>query len=192
MSAGAGCAGCAGQCCRTYKVAITASDMQRLASGTALPPSEFVTLLEHRSGFRLEPGGPTLDLYLQRRSGGQGCVFLMEIAKGHARCGAYAHRPLVCSNFPLALEGGTVAARQDTVCGPDSWNLAAMDLVGYRGDLLRSRAAWSDHFALIERWNRKVDAGGRKKSPRQLYDYLMRQETAWSRERDTAEKIPGP
>lgn len=189
MSAGAGCTG---QCCRTYRVALTASDMRRLASGTALPPSEFVTLLEHRSGFRPETGGPTLDLYPQRRSGGRGCVFPREIAKGHARGGAYAHRPLVCSSFPLALGGGTVAARQDTVCGPGSWNLAAMDLVGCRGDLLRGRAVWSDHFTLLEQRTRKVDAGGRKKSPRQLYGYLMRQETAWSRQRDTAEKIAGP
>jgi hypothetical protein len=42
----AGCATCAGRCCREYRVQITAADVRTLAAGTALPPSDFVRLEE--------------------------------------------------------------------------------------------------------------------------------------------------
>lgn len=169
----AGCAGCTGDCCRKYKVGVTTGDMRRLAEGTALHPEEFITLLEDDSGFRLEPDGPTLDLYLVRRKETGGCGFLMEIAPGKARCGVYAHRPLVCSNFPTTLERGAVGIRQDTVCGPDSWNLAAMELTTYRRDLESNREAWADHRRLARKWNAAVKAGEQERSPRELYDFLL-------------------
>ncbi|MDH6628271.1 Fe-S-cluster containining protein [Streptomyces sp. LBL] len=168
----AGCAGCTGQCCRDYKVGITVADVRRLAAGTALHPEEFLTLLEDDEGFRLRPGGPTLDLYLLREKK-RGCVFLMELAPGKARCGVYAHRPLVCSNFPTKLERGAVAIRQDTLCGPDSWNLAAMELTTYRRDLERNRVAWAEHLSLVEEWNAAVDAGKRARTPRELHDFVL-------------------
>lgn len=169
----AGCAACTGDCCRRYKVGVTVADVRRVASGTALHPEEFITLLEDETGFRLRPDGPAFDLYLVRRKETGGCVFLMEIASGKARCGVYAHRPLVCSNFPTTLERGAVAIRQDTVCGPDSWNLAAMELNTYRRDIERNRAAWSEHLRVVEAWNTAVDARRRERTPRELYDYLL-------------------
>jgi len=174
----AGCAGCTGECCRKYKVAVTVSDVRRVAAGTALHPEEFITLLEDDEGFRLRPDGPTLDLYLVRRPKNRGCVFLMELAPGKARCGVYAHRPLVCSNFPTKLARGAVAIRQDTVCGPDSWNLAAMELATYRRDLERNRVAWAGHLSLVEEWNAAVDAGKRARTPRELYDFVLG--SAWT------------
>ncbi|MEK8170919.1 YkgJ family cysteine cluster protein [Streptomyces sp. M19] len=109
--------------------------------GTA--PREFITLREgENSDFRLRPNGPAYDLYLTRRASSGGCVFLMEISETKARCGVYGHRPLVCSNFPMAMTQGMVELRQDTVCGPDSWNLATMDLSRYRRDILANKAAW--------------------------------------------------
>lgn len=169
----AGCANCAGECCRKYKVGITAADMRRLAAGTALHPEEFVTLREDDTGFRLRHDGPTLDLYLTKKEKPVGCVFLMEIAPGKARCGVYAHRPLVCSNFPTTLERGAVGIRQDTICGPDSWNLATMELTGYRRDLETNKKAWADHRRVARKWNRAVDADQRERTPRELYDYLL-------------------
>lgn len=169
----AGCAGCTGDCCRRYKVGVTAADVRRVAAGTALHPEEFVTLLEDDSGFRLRPDGPTFDLYLVRRPESGGCVFLMEIASGKARCGVYAHRPLVCSNFPTTLERGAVAIRQETVCGPDSWNLAAMELTTYRRDLERNRAAWAEHRRLVRTWNAAVDTDQRERTARELYEVLL-------------------
>ncbi|MFF5159762.1 YkgJ family cysteine cluster protein [Streptomyces sp. NPDC000348] len=169
----AGCASCTGDCCRRYKVGVTAADVRRVAAGTSLHPEEFVTLLEDDTGFRLRPGGPTLDLYLVRRPGSGGCVFLMELDAGKARCGVYAHRPLVCSNFPTTLERGAVGIRQDTVCGPDAWNLAAMDLATYRRDLERNREAWAEHRRLTRKWNTAVGRDGGERTPRELYDFLL-------------------
>ncbi|MEV0302119.1 YkgJ family cysteine cluster protein [Streptomyces prasinus] len=169
----AGCATCTGDCCRRYKVGVTAADLRRVAAGTALHPEEFITLLKDDTGFTLVPEGPTLDLYLVRRPETGGCVFLMELDSGKARCGVYAHRPLVCSNFPTTLERGAVGIRQDTVCGPDAWNLAAMELTTYRRDLERNREAWSEHRRLTRKWNEAVERSEREHSARELYDFLL-------------------
>ncbi|MDN3354213.1 YkgJ family cysteine cluster protein [Actinomadura sp. DC4] len=174
-AASAGCAGCAGQCCRKYRVGVTVRDVQVLAEGTAMHPGDFLRLLDtDKDGFRLKAGGPAKGLYMQHVGGkGSGCVFLMEIASGKARCGVYAHRPLVCSNFPLSLQRSVVTLREDTLCGPDSWNLAAMDLPAYRRDLLRDKDAKVEHRQAIETWNERVDASGREATPEELYDYLL-------------------
>ncbi|HEY0537502.1 MAG TPA: YkgJ family cysteine cluster protein [Actinoallomurus sp.] len=171
----AGCAGCGGKCCRTYVVGVTVRDVRVLADGTAMHPSDFVRLMDtdKEEGFRLRPGGPTKRLCLQRVPETGACVLLMEIASGKARCGVYAHRPLVCSNFPASLQRGVVTIREDTVCGPDSWNLATMDLPVYRRDLTRDRAARAEHRQIVEAWNKRVDASGRESTPQDLYEYLL-------------------
>jgi Fe-S-cluster containining protein len=170
----AGCAGCAGQCCRKYRVGVTVRDVRVLAEGTALHPGDFIRLLDtEKNGFRLKPGGPAKGLYMQRSSDKGGCVFLMEIASGKARCGVYAHRPLVCSNFPMSLQRGVVTPREDTLCGPGAWNLAAMDLPAYRRDLLRDRAAKAEHDQVVQAWNERVDTSGRDATPGELYDFLL-------------------
>lgn len=172
----AGCITCAGRCCREYRVQITAADVRTLADGMALHPRDFVRLSEReagKSGFRLAPGAPTNDLYLIRHQKTGGCVFLMEIAPGIARCGSYASRPLVCRNFPTALKRGAVAVREDVKCGPGSWNLAAMDVTTYRRDLVKSDAAWTEHWKLVERWNQAIDDESRLASPTDLFDFLL-------------------
>jgi Fe-S-cluster containining protein len=173
----AGCNNCQGNCCRNYRVGVTVRDVRQLAAGTALHPVEFVRLMEtdrkDRAGFRLRPAGPGMDLYLVRRPGTGACVFLMELAPGKARCGVYAHRPLVCSNFPTWLSRGSVDIRQDTVCGPDAWNLSAMDLPTYRRDLTRDRAAWTEHHVIVQAWNAAVDEAGQAKTEKDLFDYLL-------------------
>ena len=169
----AGCANCAGNCCRTYKVEVTVADVRRLAAGTSLHPTDFIRLMDDEDGFRLGPGGPGKALFLIRRPESGACVFLMELAPGKARCGVYAHRPLVCSNFPTILRRNAVDIRQDVVCGPDSWNLAAMDVTTYRQDLTRNRAAWREHREIVETWNETIDAKGRKASHQELFDYFL-------------------
>ncbi|MGI5224231.1 YkgJ family cysteine cluster protein [Actinoallomurus sp. CA-142502] len=178
MSSGpnvAGCAGCAARCCRKYQVGITPRDVRVLAEGTAMHPSDFVRLLDtDKEGFRLRPGGPAKKLYLQRSADDSGCVFLMEIASGEARCGVYAHRPLVCSTFPMSLRGGVVTVRENVVCGPDSWNLFAMDLPNSRRELTLDNAARAEHREIIQAWNKRIDASGREATPYDLYDFLLR------------------
>ena len=98
----------------------------------------------------------------------------MEIAPGKARCGAYVHRPMVCATFPAALDQGSVGIRAKTLCGgPDSWNLAAMDLVTYRRDITRNRAAWSEHLRIRREWNAMIDADTRPRTHDDLYAYIL-------------------
>ncbi len=176
----AGCATCAGRCCREYRVQVTAADVRTLAAGTALPPADFVKLEEceaDKPGFRLRPGGPSNELHLIRHATTGGCVFLMEISPGLARCGVYAARPMVCRNFPTALRLGAVSVRDGVKCGPGSWNLAAMDVTTYRRDLVGAEAAWKEHWDLVQVWNQAVDAESRQASPTELYDFLLSQAT---------------
>lgn len=174
----AGCADCGGRCCREYNVHVTIADVRRLASGMAVHPREFVYLKEGKeednSDFRFRPGGPLYDLHLLHRPDTKGCVFLMEIAPGKARCGAYVHRPMVCATFPAALDRGSVGIRKNTLCGgPDSWNLATMDLATYRRDIMRNRAAWREHLDLVEQWNARIDAGARGMTHEDLYEFIL-------------------
>lgn len=179
----AGCASCEGRCCREYNVHVTIADVRRLAAGMALHPREFVYLKEGKeednSDFRFKPGGPLYDLHLLHRPVTKGCVFLMEIAPGKARCGAYVHRPIVCATFPTSLAQGSVGIREKTLCGgPDSWNLATMDLPAYRRDIARNRAAWSEHLRMAREWNARVDASTRPATEEQLYDFILAAETS--------------
>ena len=98
----------------------------------------------------------------------------LEIAPGKARCGIYAHRPLVCSNFPASLQRGVVTIREDTVCGPGSWNLATMDLPTYRRDLTRDQSARAEHRQVMRAWNKVVDDSRWEATPEDLYEYLLK------------------
>jgi Fe-S-cluster containining protein len=171
----AGCASCAGRCCRQYRVEVSVADVRALATGTGLHPGEFVRLWENTNGqlgFRLRPGGPGNALNLIRHEDGA-CVFLMEIAEGVARCGVYAHRPVVCRNFPTTMRRGVVVVRQDVLCPPGSWNLAAMDVPGYRRDLDRRGVDWAAHWEIVNAWNASVDATGTGRTPTDLYEFLV-------------------
>ncbi|MER8235789.1 YkgJ family cysteine cluster protein, partial [Streptomyces sp. NPDC094049] len=170
-----GCASCGGRCCREYTVNVTMADVRRLAAGMALHPREFVTLREKDDGdFRFRREGPMYDLRLRHRPDTEGCVFLMEIAPGHARCGAYVHRPMVCATFPAALTRNTVSIRDNTLCGDaNAWNLTVMDLPGLRSDILRNRAAWSEHLRTADRWNALVDASHHSRTHDDLYEFIL-------------------
>jgi Fe-S-cluster containining protein len=171
----AGCATCKGRCCREYRVHVTAADIRTLAAGTTLHPSDFVRLheLDNDKGFHLRPHGPAMELLLVRNRWTGACVFLLEIAPDRARCGVYAHRPSVCRAYPMTFRGGAVDVRQDAKCGPDTWNLSAMDLPKYRCDLNRSLADWTDHWKTVAEWNTAIDAAGQERSPNDLFDFLL-------------------
>jgi Fe-S-cluster containining protein len=171
----AGCASCAGRCCRSYRVEVTVTDVRTLAAGTAMHPRDFIRLREdgRNTGFRLRPDGPTMELNLVRRPHTGGCVFLMEIAPDVARCGVYAHRPLVCSNFPTTVRHGAVGIRQNVTCAENSWNLAAMDLGTYRRGHVRSVAAWAEHWQTVRAWNSVLEENSREATEEDLYEFLL-------------------
>lgn len=170
----AGCATCAGGCCREYRVEVNVAGLRKIAAGTGFDPTDFLYLREDEEGFQLAPHGPPMSLNLIKRPKSGACVFLMEIAPGKARCGIYAHRPLVCSNFPMILRRGTVSVREDSLCGgSDAWNLAAMDVAPYRRDLLRNTADWAENQRIAKEWNADLEENGREASAEELYSYLL-------------------
>jgi Fe-S-cluster containining protein len=171
----AGCATCAGRCCREYRVEVVVRDVRILAEGTALHPREFLWLRDSggANGFQMQPGGNGMELHLRRHQPTGACVFLMEMAPDIARCGVYAHRPMVCRNFPATLERGAVSVRSGTKCGPDAWNLATMDLCTYRKDLVLAKAAWAEHWQLLRAWNARITDESRTATEDELYDYVL-------------------
>lgn len=170
----AGCGHCGGKCCRMYRVGVNIADVWRIADGTALHPREFITLTHAEgNGFRLKRYGSHQAFLLQRRPENNACVFLMEIAENRARCGVYAHRPRVCSNFPTALKNGAITIREGTACGDNSWNLAGMDLPAYRRGHTEDKAGWERHREVVEAWNEMIDASDKEATEDELFDFLM-------------------
>jgi Fe-S-cluster containining protein len=172
----AGCATCKGRCCREYRVEVTVADVRVLADRTGLHPRDFIALQDAAAGnggFRLRPAGPAKELHLVRNTSTGACVFLMEIAPDRARCGVYAYRPVVCRVYPTFLKNGTVAVRDGAKCGPDAWNLAAMDLTTCRRDHTRNEVDKTEHRNLVTAWNARVDADGQERSADELLEFVL-------------------
>lgn len=132
-------------------------------------------------GVRLVMDGPLLSRVLdkkQRAAERAPCVFLLELRPGLARCGVYAHRPVVCAAFPFAFHHGSIAPRNNALCGTDAWNLAALDLPALRAQVLRAELEWAVHRVVVARWNERVGKavdGGQPRlfSPTELFDYVL-------------------
>lgn len=152
MDAYGGCATCEGRCCREYVVPVSGHDIVELAGATGLRPEQFVVLLRDSElaagppggdGVRLVADGPLLSMVLDKKHGSDErapCVFLINMRSGRSRCGVYAHRPVVCAAFPFEFRHGSIAPREDAVCGAESWYIAALDLPAKRAQVLRTEA----------------------------------------------------
>jgi transposase len=114
--------------------------------------------LDNGKGFRLRPQGPTVELMLVRNRPTGACVFLLEIAPDKARCGVYAHRPLVelraLTNSPDVV--ATVATRARIVLwrneGRQKKDVAALAGVSCPTvDLWRGRYAAEGVAGLLDR-----------------------------------------
>ena len=178
-----GCPNCVGECCRRYVVPVTVADIRTIIAATALRPADFVELREppmQMPGFRLSPDGPQQHLTLAKKSvalahsmAPKECAFLMSLPSGSARCGIYPHRPGACRAFPTTLRMGTAAVRPDVACGTGAWNVATMDLAGFRRDLVAQQAAWAESSRIAHRWNRLVDRRQIARTAGDLFRYLV-------------------
>jgi Fe-S-cluster containining protein len=98
------CTGC-GNCCRTLRVAITGSDVARLAAATGKAPNELVDWLAPDAVNMTGEPGSFVELSEGRRlmvlgHTGGACA-LLDTAD---RCSAYTARPLDCRAFPFDFE----------------------------------------------------------------------------------------
>ncbi len=154
-----GCETCHGRCCRELAVPVCGFDVVRLARAEQLPIDNFATLATEaessRGSVHLHSGDETFYLKLQRRyarDGGPACVFLMEL-EGDYRCGVYGHRPQVCRTYPMQLHHGAVRVRPDAICGADAWNVAGLDLPGWRQAVTLFELEWTVYDIVLRRFN---------------------------------------
>jgi Fe-S-cluster containining protein len=76
-----------GLCCRTYRIALTGFDLDRLKQ--IVNPEACPTIA-------LTPGAEGIRAFMENGKG-RGCCYLGE----NARCSVYDHRPLYCRTYPL-------------------------------------------------------------------------------------------
>ncbi len=188
-SGGSACAICDARCCYDYTVTVTGYDVWRLAHGVRMPPHEFLTLVAARDenplGFRLEFGGPRLDIALDKAPSEQGpegneekapCVFLVQLPGGVGRCGVHAHRPQVCQTYPAYLDGDVVRIRDDVMCPTGAWKLVHMRIARWR-DAMQDFVVQRDVYgAVVRAWNARVETAGPEHdgfSPSEYFDFLI-------------------
>ena len=175
------CATC-GACCRSYVVNVCGYDVWLISVRQRLSPEQFVVALERESAsleaFRLEHGGPTYALMLDKRGRihpQQPCVFLVRLADGTDRCGIYAERPVVCQSYPMGMWSNVVFQRNDTLCPPGSWPLASVVRPSWRTAMQRLRMHYDIYHEVVARWNARVAAAGpgAQFSLAEFYSYLL-------------------
>jgi len=94
---------------------------------------------------------PTLD---PRR-----CGFLVTLGDGHARCGIYAERPLVCRLFPSDLTRfGVMILTPENICPPDAFAPERTDLSTLHHLHLVARAERADFRFFLSGWNARATA----------------------------------
>jgi Fe-S-cluster containining protein len=159
------CATC-GACCRDYIVPVFGQDVWRIATGQRLGPEQFVVAYPqlrevHLDAFRLQKDGYWFGLMLDKRGtlkAGSPCVFLVDLAGGHSRCGIYGQRPSACQVYPMVAWSGIVAERQDSLCPTGAWGVADIVRPGWRGALQGLRMQLDVYGEVVARWNARVDA----------------------------------
>lgn len=156
------CATC-GRCCRSYVVPVCGYDIWRISTTQRLSPASFLVACPQKEptaeGFRLERDGPTFFLALDK----QGrfaikapCVFLVQLAGGHERCGIYGHRPVVCQAYPMQLGDQGVGQRSEALCPPGAWPAETRAWPTWRAALQRQRMHFDVHALVVARWNARV------------------------------------
>jgi Fe-S-cluster containining protein len=101
-------------CCHNTRVVISGMDIWRITQTLEVQPWDYTRYADAIEGaidaFRLRPDGPSYQVVLAKRGevdrAGAPCIFLWNLADGHAQCGLGALRPLVCRVYPAVLVDG--------------------------------------------------------------------------------------
>lgn len=157
------CATC-GACCRSYVVPVCGRDIWMISTRQRLNPEEFVTAYPLPrptvETFRLNREGFNFGLALDKQGKfepNRPCVFLTQLGGGHARCGVYAHRPVVCQSYPMVLYRQRVVQRKDSLCPPDSWSEVEKLRPEWRAKLQRVDMAFDVYHEIVARWNARLE-----------------------------------
>lgn len=168
-----GCATCTtARCCIVFDPELTGADLHRLVRGLGLAPADVAVMVPVRAdqadGAALHFGDDRAwELRLRRTAlappdadgGAARCGLLVSLGPGRNRCGAYAHRPMVCRTFPTDLTAlGVMVGNPDDICPPDAWSQARADLAGLRRLHERARAERALHVEFAAAWNARAAA----------------------------------
>jgi Fe-S-cluster containining protein len=163
--------GTCGVCCRSYMVPLCGRDVWQISIRLRMAPEQFVFAYREDAptadAFYLDPAGAAYSLCLDKRGKRSGfdwqaqspCIFLLELQGGHCRCGIYAHRPMVCRDYPMRAVAGGVAVRDDVLCPPNSWSPAMLRRPSWSIALQRRRMHFDIYRVVVARWNAHLTAG---------------------------------
>jgi Fe-S-cluster containining protein len=150
-------------CCLNSRVIITGLDMWRISQALELAPWDF-TMYTHAvegapDAFQLAADGPSFQVILGKRgevgTHGAPCIFLWQLADGHAQCGLGALRPLICQSYPAVLIDDLLRV-DGSHCTCRRWSLADLDAaheLALIGQLLEETAAYGE---IVTAWNRAL------------------------------------
>ena len=171
------CAECRNNCCEGYTVYINGFDLYRIVEKTSLDPAQFVTLYEgldgEGTGYYFTLGE---DRWLQLSLTGhnsEACVFYRK-ENGVGRCGIHLFRPNVCRGYPFNIRNNRLFYMDEVLC-PRKWTISKRESRVFSTAIEHMNSDYRHYFAILERWNRVVQAHPSKEQvrPAEFFRYLF-------------------
>lgn len=173
--------GTCGACCRAYLVPLCGHDVWLISQRESMNPVEFAYAIPQEpprsDGFLLSSDAPPYGLVLDKQGRFRldaACIFLVQLAGGHERCGIYDHRPVVCQAYPMQLAPGGVVVEKRALCPPDGWSDEELSKRSWRRAVTRTTMQFDLYAEVVARWNARVRAlSGRAFALTDYYSYLI-------------------
>ena len=154
------CAECDARCCRKYLIAVVPSDIARMARKLNARPCEFLQVFpadECDCVWAPPFWVKGEEAYVGLKRGKNGCAFL----KG-ARCSIHQFKPLVCTTFPLCLEGEQIVV-SNACLRKEGWAREGERVSQYHSELAGMR-----RLAVEWNWSR-----GKHGTGKELLEFLL-------------------
>lgn len=168
-------------CCSYYTVTVTARDLVRIARAMQLAPSDFLSACTVPDGgggtFLLSPEGPRHAMTLAKRAfpdhTSSPCIFLIGTNDRHSLCGLGDLRPGQCRTFPSYLANDFVSLVNAPPGCVRTWSYGDVDLDEERRRIEHASGEEAEHYAAVEKWNRRVREEGRERSFEEYCTFLV-------------------
>jgi hypothetical protein len=73
----------------------------------------------------------------------------------------------------MVLQDGRTNVRSDALCPTGAWPTDLLDDPRWRSDVKSYRQRWDEYAEVVDRWNLRVNAGGRRYMLPEFFDYLV-------------------
>lgn len=158
------CSDCAGKCCSSFYVFVTAFDVVRIVEKLGIEPSKFLTaypakgLMEPAEYPTFKLTGRNFLLGLDTKLGKKDCIFLMDI-NGVKRCGIHAFRPISCRVYPFKLNKEENLETVEEMLCPKQWWPEGAEREEYKANAKQFRGELEGYKKIVERWNSQGNDG---------------------------------